>query len=159
MAIQNAGVAKDGNIVLRLTVFSGDSTEAQTLTDEVLSPGSFKQFSSILVSGGLALTNGYVRIERVSGKAPYYANAVVNTELTLTGRLLRRFWRTHLGSANRQIVPVIAETRQFASELIITNVGASDKVMDFSYLADGIQSPGSNANFSVDVIEGRGGNS
>jgi hypothetical protein len=155
VAIQNAGVAKDGNIVLRLTVLSGDSTEAHTLTDEVLSPGSFKQFSSILVSGGLALTNGYVRIERVSGKAPYYAYAVVNDQANSDGSFVAPVLEDTLRSANRQIVPVIAETRQFGSELIITNVGASDKVMDFSYLADGIQSPGSNANFSVVIEAGR----
>lgn len=80
MAIQNAGAAEDGDIVLRLTVFSGNSTETHNLADEVLSPGSFEQFSSILASDGLALTNGYVRIERVSGRAPYYAYAVINDQ-------------------------------------------------------------------------------
>jgi hypothetical protein len=53
---------------------------------------------------------------------------------------------------------VIAETRQFASELIITNVGASAKVMDISAISLTASSPPvPMLTFSV-VIE-RGGNS
>ena len=51
VAIQNSGAASEGNITLRLTVFSGEPsfpTVSRTLPDEVLAPGEFRQLTGIL---------------------------------------------------------------------------------------------------------------
>ena len=71
---------------LRLTVFSGDpaNSVSQQLPEETLSPGGFRQFNSILNSNGLSLSQGYVRVERVSGTAPYFAYAVINDQALQT---------------------------------------------------------------------------
>ena len=70
-----------------VTVYSGDASApfSRRLPDVVLPPGGFQQIDGILVSNGLSLTNGYVRIERVSGTAPYYAYAVINDQLNSDG--------------------------------------------------------------------------
>ncbi len=50
-----------------------------------LPPGGFKQFNGILASNGLSLANGYVRVERVGGSAPYAAYAVINDQANSDG--------------------------------------------------------------------------
>ena len=69
IAIQNVGMLDEGDITLRLTVFSGDLVApfAKISSDETLPPGGFKQFSGVLNSNGFSLNNGYVRVERISG--------------------------------------------------------------------------------------------
>jgi hypothetical protein len=64
VAIQNTGKAADGDTVLRLTVISGGCSGFPAASNEILSPGEFRQITEILSSNGLSLTNGYVRIER-----------------------------------------------------------------------------------------------
>ena len=73
VAVQNVGSSLDGNITLRLTVFSGEGNDPtpHVLPDQVLPPGGFTQISGILTSNGLSLSNGYVRVERINGTAPY----------------------------------------------------------------------------------------
>ena len=58
---------------------------SRRLPDVVIPPGGFHQIDQILVSNGLSLANGYVRIERVSGTGPYYAYAVINDESNSDG--------------------------------------------------------------------------
>src|SRR5207247_9444663 len=84
VAVQDAGTADDDNVTLRLTVFSGSSQApgSITLPDVTLPPGGFKQFNSILATSGLAAAQGYVRVERGSGQAPFYDYAVVNDHVT-----------------------------------------------------------------------------
>lgn len=59
VALVNAGGASDGDVTLRLTVFSGDpaSPVKATLPDVFLAPGAFSQISGILGSSGLSLAN------------------------------------------------------------------------------------------------------
>jgi hypothetical protein len=67
VAVLHAGNLEHGEIVLRLTVISGELPFASlTLPDITLSPGGFRQINQVLVSNGLSLSNGYVRVERVS---------------------------------------------------------------------------------------------
>ena len=55
VAVQHAGGAADGPIVLRLTVFSGDPAQplSAALPDITLSPGEFQQVSGILAGFSL----------------------------------------------------------------------------------------------------------
>ena len=64
VAVQNAGGLADGNIVLRLTIFSVDqATPVSLVLPEIqLGPGEFRQINGILNSTG-ALQSGYVRVE------------------------------------------------------------------------------------------------
>jgi len=156
VAIQNAGTLADGDVRLRLTVFSGDPTNSvsQQLPEETLSPGAFKQFNSILSSNGLSLGQGYVRVERVSGTAPYYAYAVINDQGTSDGSFIPPIGENALrNEENRLLLPVIVETSAFSSELIVTNSSSVPKKLFFFFTSDGIQTQ--SANFSIDLQSGQ----
>lgn len=86
LAVMNLGAS--GDVVLRLTVHSGDSAVSKVLPDIGLAPGDFAQVSGILGSNGLSLTNGYVKVERVSGANPYYAYGVINDQANSDGSLV-----------------------------------------------------------------------
>jgi hypothetical protein len=156
VAIQNAGGASDGNVVLRLTVCSGDITNpiCKDLPDETLPPGGFKQFSGILVSNGLSLGNGYVRIKRISGTAPYYAYGVINDQRNSDGSFIPPMPETALAGRQGLTLPVIVETGTFSSELILTNWGATRRGVNFSYVADALTTPDKTASFSLIINPG-----
>jgi hypothetical protein len=135
VALQNMGSQGQGNITLRLTVFSGDSEFHQTLTDIPLSPGGWTQLSGILHSNGLSLSNGYVRIERVQGSAPYYAYAVINDQTNSDGSFIQPAVQTSLHGY--WALPVVVETGSFSSELVIANLLPHRAEMFFTQLTNG----------------------
>ena len=155
VAIQHAGAPSDGDVTLRLTVYSGDPNSAGsfTLPDEVLSPGGFKQINSILASQGLSLSNGYVRVERVGGSAPYYAYAVINDQANSDGSFILPMPESSLPVAELT-VPVIVENNIFESELALTNFGTQSKTLRLSFVASSIQAPGNAAQIAVNLLPG-----
>ncbi|MCI0621163.1 MAG: hypothetical protein L0387_05740 [Acidobacteria bacterium] len=157
VAIQNAGTAADGDVALRLTVFSGDPAApfSQMLPNESLSPGSFRQITEILHSNGLSLTNGYVRIERVSGTAPYFAYAVINDQVTSDGSFIPPIPENALAGKTGLTLPVIVETGSFTSELVLTNWSTTSKTIRFAYVAEAIQAAGNTASFGMNLNPGQ----
>ena len=83
VAFQNMGSSDEGPITLRTTVFSGDAADSnpRVLEDVTLHPGGFYQYSGLLGT----VANGYVRVERVDGKAPFYAYGVINDQANSDG--------------------------------------------------------------------------
>ena len=151
VAIQNAGAASEGNITLRLTVFSGEPTfpaVSRTLPDEVLAPGEFRQLTGILQAGGLGLTNGFVRVERTAGVAPYFAYAVVNDQASSDGSFIAPV-PDGVSSASGLTIPVIVESASFRSELALTNGSAVTRTVRLALVADGIQASESTATVNV----------
>ncbi len=142
LALQNAGTAQEGIIILRVTIFSDKGVQAAVLPDIVLNPGAFTQITQILHSSGLALDSGYVRIEPVGGTAPYYAYGVINDTHNGDGsflppqldKVLDRFTAT-LGFT----LPVLVESARYNSELMITNWSTESRTLHLSFMADGIQ--------------------
>lgn len=151
VALQNVGSAPDGDIVLRLTVFSGDPATSASLVlpDVTLSPGGFEQISGILRSNGLSLTQGYVRIERISGTAPYYAYAVINDQSNSDGSFVLPVPENLLAGRSGLTLPVLVETSSFTSELVVTNWSTTQKTLRFAYVAEAIQAPDSTAHFEM----------
>ena len=137
VAFQNMGAPEEGPIILRTTVFSGDPNgPAPRVLQEVrLGPGGFHQYSGVLGS----LANGYVRVERVRGTAPFYAYGVINDQANSDGSYVFPVVESFPGGAAGQTLPVIVETTAFTSELTVTNVSATAKIVNFSFVADGIQ--------------------
>ncbi len=88
VAVQNVGSSSDGDITLQVTVFSGDvaNPKVSQLSDIVLHPGDFQQISGIL--GSVSLVNGYVRVERITGPAPYFAYGVINDQSNSDGSFI-----------------------------------------------------------------------
>ena len=87
VAVQNMGASGEGNVTLRITVFSGDpdAPGSLVLPHVTLAPGGFRQFNGVLEGAGYRLLGGYVRVERVSGTAPFYAYGVINDQANSTG--------------------------------------------------------------------------
>jgi hypothetical protein len=159
VAVMHAGNLEDGEIVLRLTVVSGDPPfAARTLPDITLTPGGFHQINEVLVSNGLSLSNAYVYIERVRGTASYYAYGVINDQVNSDGSFVPPMLRTPpawTGYGFRWTVPVLVETGAFTSELVLTNASESQKKLDFSFVAEGIQAQSHSANFSIELSAGQ----
>jgi len=96
-----------------------------------LPPGGFKQFNAILATSGLAAAQGYVRVERVSGKAPFYAYAVVNDQVTSDGTFITPVPDQALHGETQLVLPAVVETPVFSSELVLTNWSAVRKSLNF----------------------------
>lgn len=152
VAIQNAGVAAEGSITLRITLFSGEPSfpaVSQTLPDEVLEPGEFRQLTGILQAGGLSLTNGFARIERISGAAPYFAYAVINDQASSDGSFIAPVPDGASPARGGLTIPVIVESGSFNSDLVLANSSPVAKIVRMTLVAEGIQTPDSMA--TVDI--------
>ncbi len=153
VAFQNVGSLLDGNITLRVTVFSGDGGVASfhVLPDQVLPPGGFVQISGILISNGLSLSNGFVRVEQISGKSPYYAYGVINDQANSDGSFIPPILENSLLGKTRLTLPVVVEANDFSTELVVTNWSSIKKTLNCRYVSDAIQAPNATANFTIDI--------
>jgi hypothetical protein len=151
VAIQNAGKATDGDIVLRLSVYppTPDPQAPYVLPEETLAPGDFKQVSGILQSNGLNLESGYVRVERTRGNAPFYAYAVINDQANSDGSFVPPVEENLMAGRNGLTLPVVVETQDFTTELNLTNFSKTDKTLLLSYAPEGLEPPGSTANLAI----------
>ena len=155
VAVQNAGEAGDGNLILRVTVFSGDLTEpgrSEVLPDLTLSPGGFYQYNGILNMAGF--DNGYVKVERVRGTAPFYAYGVINDNFNSDGSFVSPLTELSLVGTSGQTLPVIIETGNFRSELTLTNFSVVNRAVDFRFVADAVETDNDTATFSLTLKAG-----
>ncbi|MFN8007580.1 MAG: hypothetical protein U0V70_11250 [Terriglobia bacterium] len=151
IAVQNAGGSSDGSITLRVTVYSGDVAHAQAsqLPDIPLSPGGFQQISGVL--GGVSLSNGYARIERINGTAPFYAYGVINDQSNSDGSFVFPILESSLIGKTKLTLPVIVETSAFNSELVVTNWSTSMKTLNCRFVASAVQAANSTAQFQIAI--------
>jgi hypothetical protein len=153
VAIQNAGTSEEEDVVLRLTVLPGDPRIAPvTLPDQMLSPGGFRQFNSVL--GPMGFSQGYVRVARVSGNAPFYAYAVINDQRTSDGSFVPPVEENAYADKIMLTVPVLVETGTYVSELILTNYSGAPKDLNLSYVAEAVQADKHTATLSISLAAG-----
>ncbi len=154
MAVQNAGEAGEGNITLRVTVFSGDpaSPGSLTLPEVALAPGGFHQYSEILETAGFE--NGYVKVERVRGTAPYYGYGVINDNFNSDGSFVFPVPESSLAGTRGQTLPVMVETGALHSELTVTNFSEAARRVDFSFVAEAVEAEDHTAVFSLTLEAG-----
>ena len=141
LAFQNMGEPGDGAITLRTTVFSGDVEGGNrgVLEDVTLAPGGFHQFSGLLETAGF--TQGYARVERVSGTAPFYAYGVINDQANSDGSFVSAVREGSLAGTTGQTLPVIVETNVYTSELMVTNFSDEPKTVSFRFRAEAVETP------------------
>ena len=153
VALQNAGDASDGAITLRVTVYSGDpeTPGSLVLPARTLAPGGFHQYNGILNEAGF--DNGYVKVERVRGTAAYYAYGVINDNFNSDGSFVIPVTESSLVGTSSQTLPVIVETRDFTSELTVTNFSDRTRTLDLRFVADSIETDGA-ATFSLTLQAG-----
>jgi hypothetical protein len=152
VAILNAGEPGTGDVVLRLTLFSGDSPLSSTLPDETLPPGGFKQFSGVFQGKGI--TNGYVKVERISGVAPYYTYAVINDQANSDGSFVSPVPASANTARKTLLLPVAVESGAFTTEIVLTSFSSVKKTLSFSYVAEKIATANKTATFSLSLDPG-----
>ena len=145
VAFQNMGAEEEGAITLRTTVYSGEPEDARAhvLEDRTLQPGGFYQYSGLLevLSSVGGNRQGYVKVERVEGTAPFYAYGVINDQANSDGSFVFPVAASELEGKTGQTLPVIVETGEFSSELMMTNFSEAAKTVMFRFRAEAIQTP------------------
>jgi hypothetical protein len=153
VAIQNAGTDLQGSITLRLEIYSSDpgipAVISPVVLEETLSPGQFKQITGILSSNGVRIGNGFVRVLRVAGRAPFYAYAVINDQISSDGSYISPLPAASLVGRKELILPVVVETPLFNTEVILTNYSESTKMLSLAYVADNVRAHSNTATLSV----------
>ena len=159
VAFQNMGAEEEEAITIRTTVYSGESTDtnARVLEDVKLEPGGFHQYSGLLgrlesVEGN---RQGYVKVERVKGTAPFYAYGVINDQANSDGSFVFPVAASSLEGRAGQTLPVIVETSEFTSELTVTNFSGEARTLDFQFVAEGIEADDKTAAFSMTLEAGQ----
>ena len=155
VAFQHMGSPDEGPITLRTTVFSGEADDARTsVVGEVeLQPGGFHQYSGLLGRLGTP-AQGFVKVEKVEGEAPFYAYGVINDNFNSDGSFVFPLTASSLVGTSGQTLPVIIETGNFQSELTLTNFSTSDKQVDFSFVVDPAEAGSGTATFSLSLKAG-----
>ena len=152
LAIQNMGAPEEGPITLRTTVFSGDPNgpAPRILEDMELRPGGFHQYSGVLGS----LANGFVRVEKTSGEAPFYAYGVINDQANSDGSFVLPVTAGSLAGTTGQTLPVIVESGAFTSELTATNFSEQARTVSFAFVSEGVDTSDRTARFSMSLEAG-----
>ena len=152
VAFQNMGAAGEGAITLRTTVYSGEASDRspRELDDITLGPGGFYQYSGLLG----AVENGYVKVERVEGEAPFYAYGVINDQANSDGSFIFPVTASSLEGKRRQTLPVIVETRDFTSELTVTNFSKEPRRLNFEFVSEQIQGDDKTVVFRLELKAG-----
>ena len=155
VAFQHMGSSEDGPITLRTIVYSGDPDDTSSLVvgEVELKPGGFHQYSGLLGRLG-APAQGYVKVEKVSGDAPFYAYGVINDNFNSDGSFVFPVTESSLVGTTGQTLPVIIETGSFQSELTVTNFSARDRQVDFNFVADGVDRDDDTATFGLTLKAG-----
>jgi len=133
VALIHAGPPGSGEIRLRVTVSPSVSRgETVTLPAVALQPGGFHQLSGVLVGAGFE--SGYVSVERVGGKAPYYAYAVINDQVTSDGSFVPPVVDDFFVYGGQTLtLPAVVDIGGFQTEVILTSTGpAADLTLTFA---------------------------
>ena len=137
-------------------MFSGDAadTSGRMLEDRTLKPGAFYQYNQVLKELG-SPAQGYVKVEKIDGDAPFYAFGVINDNFNSDGSFVFPVTESSLVGAIGQTLPVIVETGNFSSELAVTNFSALEKTIKFSFVADAVETGDASAEFNLRLEAGQ----
>jgi hypothetical protein len=119
-----------------------------------LGPGEFPQINGILNSVGGALLSGYVRVEKLSGSAPYYAYGVINDQMSSDGSFVPPTPRFLAAGQFALWLPAVVESDEFNTEVVVTNWSASRKVIQLGFQAQALANDGKVASVSVELDGG-----
>ena len=158
LAFQNMGAPGEGAITIRATVYSGEAGDAtaRVLEEITLEPGGFHQYSPVLgvLESRDGDRQGYVKVERLEGEAPFYAYGVINDQANSDGSFVFPVTAASLQGTSGQTLPVIVETSEFRSELTVTNFSEEPRTLHFQFVSDQIRAAGKTASFSMTLEAG-----
>jgi len=149
LAVVNLGGEREGDVVLRVTLVSGESPSRSVVLPEVrLAPGTFHQWNRVLAGAGF--TSGWALVTRVSGKAPFFAWGVVNDEGTGDGSFVAGF-ESDLPRAASLVVPAIVESGRYATDLILTNTRNEAVILSGRLVSETLSAYDRTARFRLEV--------
>lgn len=151
VAFQNAGTPAEGDVTLRVTVCSGDSATRIVRPDVTLPPGGFLQVGGVLGEHGM--TNGFVKVERVGGTAPYFAYGVVNDQANSDGSFIPPQLAT-TAPVSGLTIPVVIEASVYTSELVATNWSTRARTLTLAFVSDQVDRPAHTASVSLPLGAG-----
>ena len=112
-------------------------------------PGEWIQVSSPLAAAGF--DNGFIAVERIAGTGRFFAYGVVNDNVTNDGALIPP---VQDGTPPEdQILPVIVESGNFESDLVLTNPASQPVTATLSYV-ESLAPPASGVPFRTDIALG-----
>ena len=146
VAVQNAGGEAAGEVTLGLTYFDGASRESAERSEVTLAPGGFVQLSLLDLARGFPSPEGYVRVERISGTAPWYAYGVINDQVTSDGSFVTP--ETFITSlpppvpyVEKVMVPAVVEAGGYFTELSILNLSGGDRDLELTFSSPALATP------------------
>ena len=153
LALQNMGAPGEGAITLKTTVYSGEAsdTSPRELDDINARAG---RVSSVFRRCWARSPTAMSRWERVEGEAPFYAYGVINDQVNSDGSFVFPVTASSLEGKTKQTLPVIVETRDFQSELTVTNFSEEPRRLDFQFVSDQIKAEGKTASFGMTLEAG-----
>ena len=154
LALQHAGGPGSGDIVLAVTLTDGLTGAAQTPLPVTLAPGEFRQFSGVLATADPPLTEGWARIVRTSGTAPFHSYGVVNDRVNSDGSFVPAVSPAELVGRPGLLLPAVVETAAFRTEVVVANASPERRVLRLDYRAEAVGTPDQVASFSLELLPG-----
>lgn len=151
LALVNASTS--ASITLRVTLYSGTAGDNRTFTlspDTALAPGQWIQIGRVLDQAGF--TNGYTKIDLVSGPGPYIAYAVFNDNTTNDGSYVAA--EAALLPAETRLLPVLVESAAFQTELVLTNPLAVAQTAKLTYVESLAPAGGTGGSVTLNLAPG-----
>jgi len=151
LALVNAG--SSGPMTLRVTLFSGAAGDGRSYVltpDTTLGPGQWVQIGKVLDLAGF--TNGYARVERLSGTGPYVAYAVFNDNTTNDGSYVTA--EAAAMPSEMRLLPVLIESASFQSELVLTNPLPVPQTAALTYVESLTPGPGAGGSLTLTFLPG-----
>jgi len=151
IAFQHAGIEGDGNIRIRATWYTLAGVAGATPVERTLSPGGWTQFALTDLEPGA--TQGYVKVELVEGRAPWYAYGVVNDNRNSDGSFIAPVTDERIRTLETLILPVAVEAGPYATEIILNNVSGQEKTMALKWVADALPGLSTTVNYTLKAGE------
>jgi photosystem II stability/assembly factor-like uncharacterized protein len=155
VAFQNAGTADDGPVTLDVTVYPADPTlPSKDLDPITLQPGGFQQINTVLTNIGAA--EGYIKVSRVGGNAPYYAYAVVNDAFNSDGSFITpKVEPPNIPAA--MTIPVAVDTGVYSTEVVVTNLDPLNRPKNFtlSFVAANVNTLNHTVSATIPLLAGQ----
>ncbi len=140
-------------VTLRVTAFDGESGRSTVVYDALaLPPWGWFQSDRFLDKAGYA--TGWATVERTSAGGSFSTYGVVNDSATNDGSFIPPVVPSP-GATGTITLPVLVETGEFLSELVVANRGAATARLSLSYVESLSPAGGPGGTVSLDVAAGR----
>ncbi len=156
VAIVNGSASKDARLKVVVTSWSLAAVASASFEADPLGPGGFRQYTleDVVSRAGLTLANPnvFVRVEPLSGSAPFYAYAVVNDQGSSDGSFVFPVSDGSLSLNEALVLPVVVETGSaapFTTEVVFTNTSPEERVLDLAWVTTFGSTPGGTVHDSL----------